>query len=84
VVAARDPGVYNWLDTGGLNEGTYQTRWQALPPGVTSADKAVRDVRIVKLIELKGVLPTETVFVNAAERKKQLAIRAASYARRLE
>lgn len=32
VVAAEDPGVANWLDTGGLRQGLVLPRWQAVPP----------------------------------------------------
>ena len=37
VVAHRDPGVANWLDTGGLHELYALHRWQGLP--VTSGPK---------------------------------------------
>jgi hypothetical protein len=33
VVAAEDPGVANWLDTGGLSQGLALPRWQAVPAG---------------------------------------------------
>jgi hypothetical protein len=83
VVAATDPGVYNWIDTGGLSAGTFQFRWQELPENVTSAAEAIRSAQVVKLANLKSVLPAETVFVTAAERKAQLKMRQASYSRLL-
>lgn len=83
VIALRDPGVYNWLDTEGLNEGFIQVRWQGLSPSVTSAADAIRGTRRVKLAELKSVLPAETVWVTAEQRSAQLADRHASYRRRL-
>jgi hypothetical protein len=82
VAAPRDPGVHNWLDTSGLIDGTFQARWQSLPPG-TTAEGAVREARIVKLTDLKANLPEGTRFVTPKERKAQLRERAASYARRL-
>jgi hypothetical protein len=84
VIAAHDPHIYNWLDTDGLNEGTFQIRWQGLPSNVTSAANAVRKVRVVKLKELKQALPSDAAFVTASERQAQLDARARSFARRLE
>jgi len=84
VVAARDPGVYNWIDTGGLSAGTFQLRWQELPANVASASDGVRSVQMVNLKDLKTTLPAETVFVTAKERNAQLAARKESYQRLLE
>jgi hypothetical protein len=83
VVAAEDPGVYNWIDTGGLNAGTFQFRWQALPASVTTAAEGIRSVKVVKLATLKSVLPADTKFATAEERKAQLKAREASYNRLL-
>ena len=83
VVAAKDPGVYNWLDTGGLHVGTYTLRWQELPKDVPSPEGAVRSFQVVKLKDLKSVLSAETVFITPEERKVQQVERAASYDRRM-
>ena len=83
VIAAQDPGVYNWLDSAGLLAGMFTARWQGMPPHVTSPDGLVRSTQIVKLKSLKDALPPETVFISPSERKSQLAERAASYQRRL-
>lgn len=82
VVSARDPGILNWLDTGGLHEGAILIRWQSLPESVKSADGAVRDVKVVKLADLPGQLPPETAKVTPEERQRLYAERAASYAHR--
>jgi hypothetical protein len=82
VAAPRDPGVHNWLDTAGLTSGTFQARWQALPPG-TASTGAVREARVIKLSELRANLPAGTRFVTPAERDGQLRLRKAAYARRL-
>jgi hypothetical protein len=82
VASPRDPGVYNWLDTAGLNSGTFQARWQALPPGATNTG-AVREARVIKLADLRANLPAGTRFVTPAERAQQLKQRKAAYARRL-
>jgi hypothetical protein len=44
---------------------------------------AVRGTRLVKLADLKKILPPETTWVSVDERRSQLAARAASFARRL-
>ena len=83
VVAAKDPGVWNWIDTDGMHLGTYTIRWQGLttPPDV--AEKAIRNTSLVRFADLKTVLPIETVWVDAAARQRQLADRAAAFALRL-
>jgi hypothetical protein len=82
VISPNDPGVYNWLDTGGLPAGTFQVRWQKMPPGVTD-EGAVRMLKVVKLQDLKSELPPETVWVTPEARRAQLDERVASYMRRL-
>ncbi len=47
VIAARDPGVANWLDTSGLADGFFQIRWQKLPAS-TNAEAAVKSAKVVK------------------------------------
>lgn len=83
VIAASDPGVYNWLDSDGLASGIFAIRWQSLPAG-TTPERAVREARVVKLAQMKDALPAGTRFVGPEERRAQRAERAASYARRLE
>ncbi|MET0168476.1 MAG: DUF1214 domain-containing protein [Vicinamibacterales bacterium] len=82
VIAAQDPGFYNWLDTGGLNQGGMFYRWQSLPDSRTSAEGAIRSVKLVKFQDLKRVLPSDAKFINAAERGTIRKQRAADYARR--
>jgi hypothetical protein len=83
VVAARDPGAHNWLDTGGLHEGIVQVRWQGTPPNVTSLEKGIVDAKVLKLAALKQDLREETIWVTHAERKAQVGDRYASWQRRL-
>ena len=82
VVSVRDPGVHNWLDPNGLHAGIFGIRWQRLPSGVSTAD-AVREIRVVKLGDLKAALPAETVWVTPAQRRAELKARAADYNRRI-
>ncbi|KVN01781.1 MULTISPECIES: hypothetical protein [unclassified Burkholderia] len=81
VVSPTDPGVYNWVDTVGIHEGFLNLRWQRLPATSGGAAPAAR-ATLVKLAELRSVLPAATRYVTPAERAAQLAARKASYAPR--
>lgn len=81
VVGPHDPGVYNWIDTAGLHEGTVMVRWQGLPAS-TQDGGATISARVVKLTALSSALPTETRYVTATEREAQIQARVAGYARR--
>lgn len=83
VVSRRDPGVHNWIDPCGLQETLVLYRWQGLPAQKVRQGPAVDPVRIVKLDRLADVLPRETVWVNAAERARQIEARERACARRL-
>jgi hypothetical protein len=78
VLAARDPGTANWLDTTGLHDGSIFVRWQQLPRPLAANAAGVRAVRLVKLENLGVELPR----VSRADRQAELAARAAAYARR--
>lgn len=66
VVSRADPGVPNWLDTTGLREGSMIYRWN-------QADGApIPEARVVKLAELRNVLPPETPTVTAEERAEMV------------
>lgn len=82
VLAQRDPGIHNWLDTGGLHEGLLLVRWELLP-AAAPLDKAVREVRVVKLSNLATALPAGAAHISPADRQQELAARTASYERRL-
>ncbi|MCB2076209.1 MAG: DUF1214 domain-containing protein [Novosphingobium sp.] len=69
VLAHSDPGVANWLDTGGFTEGTLFGRW-------TQCDSAPLPVaKKVKLDEVAGNLPADTRMVSAEERTESLRAR---------
>ena len=62
VVSRADPGVPNWLDTTGLREGSLIYRWN-------QADGSpIPRARVVKLDELRSLLPAETRSVTKSER----------------
>ena len=66
VIAKRDPGVPNWLDTTGYNEGVIQGRWN------TCSSAPVPTARLVKLADLRSALPADTPVVSPEERDRQL------------
>ena len=77
VISLRDPGVQNWLDTAGWNEGSLCARWtycSEYPTGVSA--------RLIKLADLDRHLPADTPRVDAAERARLIAARQAAISRR--
>lgn len=77
VVSPTDPGVANWVSTGGLNQGTISIRFQDIDPTVTQLPTV--SARVVSLSELNSVLPPNTRYVTAADRAAQIALRKAGY-----
>ena len=69
MVSLRDPGVPNWLDTGGYLQGAIQGRWNqaSSAPQPTLTRVAVEDVR--------KHLPPDTPVVTPEERDKVLRVR---------
>lgn len=78
VVSSEDPGVPNWLDTGGFHEGTIYGRWFACD----SAPLAT--LKRVKLSEVRDYLPDDTPIVTPEQRNEELRrrVRAAQRRRR--
>jgi hypothetical protein len=79
VIAARDPGVANWLDTVGMADGFGIMRWQAIPAD-TKSEGLIRDFRVVSLADVASIkgLPR----VSPAQRRARVAARAAAYSSR--
>jgi hypothetical protein len=76
VIAQRDPGVPNWLDTAGHAEGSMIYRWN-------QADGApIPTTRLVELARVRDALPADTPRVSPAERAEQIARRRAHVQRR--
>lgn len=78
VISKSDPGVANWVSTGGLNQGTISMRFQDLDPN-TPDDLPIVTTRVVKLSDLGGALPEGTVYYTPAQREAQLAARKAGF-----
>ncbi len=66
VIAQRDPGVANWLDTTGLSQGTLAVRF------LLAEAAAKPELRVVPLADLRAHLPAGTRAVSAAERDEAL------------
>jgi hypothetical protein len=79
VVAHRDPGVPNWLDTIALPEGFLSLRW-----AYTQAPDAVPTTAVTKLdfAALRSHLPAATRSVSTTERRERIRIRQAHVQRR--
>ena len=74
VVAHRDPGVPNWLDTSGQREGFMTPRWAYYErpheeqwPGIIA--------KKVRFDEIREHLPESTPAVSVEQRREQIAIR---------
>jgi len=78
VISAPDPGVPNWLDTGGQATGIIQSRFlrPSSPPDVT--------LRTVPLAELRAALPAETAVVSPSERQESVRRRVLAVQRRAQ
>jgi hypothetical protein len=81
VISPVDPGVANWIDSNGLNEGILTLRMAEFGGEGPSRDLGARG-RVVKLDELEADVPTLRR-VSEAERATELADRRAAYLRRL-
>lgn len=77
VVSPSDPGVANWVSTGGLNQGTISIRFQDIDPAV--AHLPTVSAQVVPLSALGSVLPPGTRYVTAADRAVQIATRKAGF-----
>ena len=76
VIAHRDPGVKNWLDTAGYPRGVVQGRW-------TDCDSQPMPVtKVVKLKNLRKALPEDVATVTPEERQAILRERRRAYMER--
>jgi hypothetical protein len=77
VISKTDPGVANWVSTGGLNQGTISMRFQDLDPN--STDLPMVSSQLVPLNDLTAAVPAGTVYYTEAQRAAQLATRKAGF-----
>jgi len=74
VVAARDPGIQNWLDTTGLPKGTMLVRFDGSELDSFPKSK-LPIVRKVRFEALREALPADTPAFDEAMREAQIAER---------
>jgi hypothetical protein len=77
VVSPKDPEIWNWVSTGGLNQGTISIRFQDLPEHPSNLPTV--SSQVVSLDELPGVLPPGTIPASAAVRLGQIADRKSGF-----
>lgn len=78
VISRQDPGTPNWLDTVGHEEGTLFMRWTQC-----SQAPARVESKVVKLSQVRSLLPRETPVVTAEQRKQAIDLRQGVFSRRL-
>jgi hypothetical protein len=76
VAAACDPGVANWLDTAGNQQGAMIFRW------LRAADAPVPSTAVIKWADIPAALPPGTATVDPAARAATLARRRSAVRRR--
>lgn len=77
VISKQDPQVWNWVSTGGLNQGTISIRFQDLDPNSTALPTV--SSQVVPLDELGSVLPAGTVYATPQDRQDQIALRQSGF-----
>ena len=75
-VAHQDPGIPNWLDTGGHCEGRVGLRW------IKTDSSPLPRSRLVSLDDLPKVLPPDVRRISPTERREQLRLRGIGVDRR--
>jgi len=82
VIASRDPGVANWIDTAGCREGWFMLRWQDLSENIPG-DDLICKVSIITCAELVDRLDAGVARITPVQRAAALRTRGADYARRI-
>jgi hypothetical protein len=77
VISPTDPTVWNWVSTGGLNQGTISIRFQDIDQ--SSSNLPTVSSQVVSLDQLAGVLPTGTVYATPQDRRDQIALRKSGF-----
>jgi hypothetical protein len=72
VIAHRDPGVPNWLDTTGLETGFMSYRWTY---SVLPDELPATDVKKVVFDDIRAALPAGARVVTLEERREQIRVR---------
>lgn len=79
IIAARDPGSPNWLDTGGTRRGFLHYRWfrpdEKLPEPTS---------RLMKVADVRSALPPDHPIIDATARRAAISRRREQLARRFQ
>ncbi|CAJ1503788.1 DUF1214 domain-containing protein [[Mycobacterium] burgundiense] len=79
VISPADPGVYNWVSTGGLNQGIIAARFQDIDETNPDGPRVV-SYQVVPIGEVAQFYPDDPrYFVDAQQRAEQLELRKAGY-----
>jgi hypothetical protein len=81
-IAARDPGLANWVDTAGLHQGYVLLRWQGFPADA-KPEGLLKSFRVVSYADLRADEFKDLPRSDSAQRQAQLAQRALEYTYRL-
>jgi hypothetical protein len=83
ILAPRDPGLANWIDTAGLHEGWLFFRWQGMPAGAPDPEKLLRNFQVVDSSEIEKVVPETLPAISAQQRRDEVAGRAQHWSLRV-
>ncbi len=76
VVSHRDPGIHNWLDTGGHLRGLIMMRWQGL--GEPLPEALYPSVELVDFARVRDYLPDDVTPFSPEQRREQIRERRAA------
>jgi len=82
LIAAKDPGYGNWVDTASLHEGWILFRWQGVAADLDGT-KLVVEQKLLRLSELPDALPEGVSKVSTQQRDQQLQERIADWGLRI-
>lgn len=74
IIAHRDPGVAGWVDTTGLDSGSFGMRF-IFRENPEEGDMPETRAQLVKLGDLHSILPADTPRVTPEQRREEIAIR---------
>jgi len=80
VIAIRDPGIHNWLDSTGLHEVQLGVRWQGIPGNTLVSPKI--ETRLVNISDLATAIPAGVRKTTAAQRRRDIVERQQLFDRR--
>lgn len=83
VISTKDPGIYNWVSSCGLHEGTMMIRWQNLATNFFFTKKPTISTEVILMTDLANKLPSDTAWVTADQRNEMITQRIAGYSKRV-